>query len=235
MTTAFVAVPMHGCCDGTRHVNYQTLNALYRAGGVVYPPNLALRVHRALSWLNRAEQCDDTDGRFIFLWIAFNAAYAADIDEQHRLSEQEIFKAFFHRLCNMDSAHSIEGLLWSEFPGSIRAVLNNRFVFQSFWEYQKGNITQEQWETRFAKGRRSAQQALANRDTVVVLGVLFNRIYTLRNQLMHGGATCGSSVNREQVRDCGNFLEKLVPVIIRLLMENPETPWSNACYPVVTP
>lgn len=36
-----------------------------------------LRMHRALSWLQRAEAAgDDHDVGFICLWIAFNAAYA---------------------------------------------------------------------------------------------------------------------------------------------------------------
>jgi hypothetical protein len=39
--------------------------------------NLSLRVHRALSWLHRAESCEnDFDGRFISLCTAFGAAYA---------------------------------------------------------------------------------------------------------------------------------------------------------------
>jgi hypothetical protein len=59
-----------------------------RAERDVYCLNLSLRVHRTLSWLTRAEQLsDDPDGRFIFLWIAFNAAYAMEIDERFRLSE----------------------------------------------------------------------------------------------------------------------------------------------------
>lgn len=45
--------------------------------------NLRLRAHRALSWLDRTEQADDLDGSFIFLWIAFNAAYAAGIDASY--------------------------------------------------------------------------------------------------------------------------------------------------------
>ncbi|MFZ9363927.1 MAG: hypothetical protein ACO25T_09900, partial [Arenimonas sp.] len=37
----------------------------------------AIRLHRAISWLARAEQeAEDPDARFIFLWIALNAAYA---------------------------------------------------------------------------------------------------------------------------------------------------------------
>jgi len=34
-----------------------------------------LRVHRSISWVDRAEaELDDHDARFLFLWIAFNAA-----------------------------------------------------------------------------------------------------------------------------------------------------------------
>ena len=51
-----------------------------------YPDKLGLRVHRALSWIARAELCeDDDDARFIFLWIALNSAYA---DEIQRLRVQ---------------------------------------------------------------------------------------------------------------------------------------------------
>ncbi|EQB4026034.1 hypothetical protein ACYJKZ_006435, partial [Pseudomonas aeruginosa] len=60
-------------------MHYQALKERHRQERDQQHPNLSLRLHRALSWLNRAEQAEDTDGRFIFLWIAFNAAYATDI------------------------------------------------------------------------------------------------------------------------------------------------------------
>lgn len=167
-------------------MDHQALKTRHRQERESHHPNLTLRVHRALSWLNRAEQADDVDGRFIFLWIAFNSAYATDIDEQYRLSEQSTFKAFLDKLCALDTANLIENLVWSAFSGSIRALLDNPYVFQSFWDYQNGKISEQQWTERFASGRRAAQQALANRNTPAVLGVLFNRIYTLRNQVMHG-------------------------------------------------
>lgn len=196
-------------------------------------PNLRLRVHRALSWLDRAEQTDDLDGRFIFLWIAFNAAYATEIDERQRLSEQETFKAFLEKLCLLDDDKRIETLIWKEFSSSIRVLLDNPYVFQSFWEHQSGKIDEGTWKTRFASGKKAAQLALASGNTPALLGVLFNRLYTLRNQLIHGGATWGGSVNREQMRDCTNLLNKLVPIIIELMMDNPNTLWGDACYPVV--
>ncbi|NNB48811.1 MULTISPECIES: hypothetical protein [Pseudomonas] len=41
-----------------------------------------------MSCLQRAEQAEVVDGRFVFLWIAFNAAYATDIDETQRLAAE---------------------------------------------------------------------------------------------------------------------------------------------------
>jgi hypothetical protein len=40
-------------------------------------------------------------------------------------------------------------------------------------------------------------------------------------------------VNRDQVRDCANFMGKLVPVVIELMMDHPKTLWGTAVYPVV--
>ena len=81
--------------------------------------------------------------------------------------------------------------------------------------------------------RYNPQSALAQRDTADVLAVLFNRIYTLRNQIMHGGATWDSSINRPQLHDCGKLLGKLVPLIIHLMLENLDALWGDAFYPVV--
>ena len=99
--------------------------------------------------------------------------------------------------------------------------------------HQSGKISEEQWKERFASGKKAAALALANRNTPAVLGVMFNRIYTLRNQLIHGGATWNGRVNRDQLRDCSNLLSKLVPLIIQIMLDNPDTLWGDANYPVV--
>ena len=69
---------------------------------------------------------------------------------------------------------------------------------------------------------------------VTVLSVVLSRIYTLRNQLIHGGATWNSAVNRDQVRDCGNLMGKLVPIVIEIMLDHPETLWGEAVYPVIS-
>ena len=91
---------------------HATLKARQRAERHKYQPDMALRVHRALSWLDRAERSvDDPDGRFIFLWIAFNAAYATEIDERFRLSEQATFQAFLGKLLSLDQAKCFDELV----------------------------------------------------------------------------------------------------------------------------
>jgi len=214
-------------------VNYDQLKARHRAERENYHSNLNLRVHRSLSWLLRAEKSEDLDGRFIFLWVAFNAAYATEIDEQYRTSEQSSFRNFLERLSSLDASRHLEQLTWTEFPKSIRVLLSNRYVFQSFWDFHNDKISKEEWEGQFERANVAAQTALGKQDTPTVLGIALSRIYTLRNQLIHGGATWNSSVNRDQLRDCVALMEKLVPAILIIMMDHPKTLWGDACYPVV--
>jgi hypothetical protein len=215
-------------------MDHSHLKKRHRAERAGWHDNLNLRVHRSLSWLDRAERAaGDPDAQFLFLWIAFNAAYATDIDERYRLSEQDTFQAFLQKLVDLDSSRRIEALVWDEFPGSIRLLLDNPFVFQDFWSFHNGRMPEEEWKRRFDDARRAAHAALGRRDTVTVLGITLSRIYTLRNQLMHGGATWNSAVNRNQLRDCTGFMGKLVPLVIEIMLDHPETLWGDACYPVV--
>ena len=82
-------------------------------------------------------------------------------------------------------------------------------------------------------GKRRFNLALANKDTKVVLSMLFDRLYVLRNQLMHGGSTWNSSINRDQVRDGARILGFLVPIFVELMMDNPDVAWGHPYYPVI--
>ena len=63
--------------------------------------------------------------------------------------------------------------------------------------------------------------------------MLFDRLYVLRNQLVHGGATWNSSINRAQVKDGAAVLGWLLPVFIDIMLENPDQDWGKPFYPVV--
>ena len=66
-----------------------------------------------------------------------------------------------------------------------------------------------------------------------MLNTVFDRLYVLRNQIVHGGATWRSGVNRDQVRDSRQILATLVPLAIDVMMEHPEADWGTPYYPVV--
>jgi len=213
---------------------FSELKARQRSERDTYSDNLGLRVHRALSWLNKAETCaGDDDAQFIFLWIAFNAAYANDVDKAHRSAEHKTLDHFISKLCRLDAKGHLANIVWQEFAGAIRVLLDNKYVFQPFWDYQNGYITEDQCKHRFKSAKCHANEALGQENTQSVLVIIFNRIYTLRNQLLHGGATYASAVNRDQMRDCCHLMAKLVPAVINIMMDNPRTLWGDAYYAVV--
>lgn len=222
-----------GVVDSNRP-RYPTLKDRQRALRDGFSPALALRTHRALSWLNRAEQeLEDQDARFVFLWIAFNAAYANEINDRRDFSERRLLVGFMNRLIDSDASNLLYDMIWRRYPQSIRLLIDNHFVFQPFWDHVNGRRTESEWREMFAKSKSSAHRALGKMDTKKVFVVTFDRLYTLRNQLVHGGSTWNSSVNRSQVTDGAQILGDIVPIVIHLMMENPDHLWGDPCYPVV--
>jgi hypothetical protein len=215
-------------------LDHKTLKARQRREREGHSEGLKLRVHRALSWLDAAEHAgEDWDAKFIFLWIAFNAAYAEVIRGGGRHGEHENLLRFMQRLLELDRGGHLARLVWDEYPKSIRTLIDNPYVFPAFWRWQAGDMTKEGWQTRFADAQRRALKALQRGDTAKVLSITLSRIYTLRNQLLHGGATWQGKVNRAQLRDCARLMGQLVPVIITILMDHPDEKWLPAAYPVV--
>lgn len=202
---------------------------------------LKLRVHRSISWMRRAEkEHEDPDIRFILLWIGFNAAYGGDLDraldgseEGGAQNERDRLGQFFTLLIEMDEENSIYRTIWKRFSQEIRLLLDNKYVFAPFWRHQSGQSGGAGWEISFDSAKHAANRALAEKNTAVVLSILFDRLYVLRNQLVHGGATWDSSANRAQVRDGASLLSCLLPVFIDLMMDNPDREWSMPNYPVV--
>ncbi|GLS83689.1 HEPN domain-containing protein [Paraferrimonas haliotis] len=214
--------------------SYSELKEKQRTLRDAFPTDMGMRVHRALSWLNRAEQCEnDEDSRVIFLWIAFNAAYANDVDAQYRQRESAMFSQFLKLLHELDSKRLLSNVVWQQFSSAIRLLLGNQFVYQPFWDAHNNPEGDQDWKSRFKAESDFVNRAMGRQDTAEVLSVVFSRIYTLRNQLVHGGATWNSQVNRAQVRDCSAMLQALVPAIIDIMLDNPSRFVGSHHYPVV--
>ena len=194
--------------------------------------NHAVRLHRAISWLRCAERyCDaDEDIALIAAWIAFNACYA--IDDQHVSHDARTdFNEFTRKLCEADAENRIGNLLWLKYSQFVRLLIDNQFVFAPFWSSVRTGDSD--WEQKFQKNRQRALHALASNEISILLSIILDRLYVLRNQLLHGGATYQSYLNRDQVRDGKNLLLELLPVVIELMMKHKEIDWGNIHYPVI--
>ncbi|MBS0211576.1 MAG: hypothetical protein JSR26_00160 [Proteobacteria bacterium] len=191
-----------------------------------------VRLHRAISWLARAErERDDADARFIFLWIAFNAAYARPFEGDQ--PEREQLRQFLAMLVTADGEKRLHRIVFADFHGPIRTLIQNRYVFEPFWKALREHDGSGRWEQHFSAANRAAMKSLMEGQTDAMLAIVFDRLYTLRNQLVHGGATWNSGVNREQVRDGVRILLALVPAIVALMLDQPTLEYGEIAYPVV--
>lgn len=192
--------------------------------------NHSTRLHRALSWMDAAQNKETPeDMRFIAWWISFNACYAIHQDAETPLPERTLFVKFLERLHQLDEKQAIYGMLWNKFAGPVRLLIENQYVYRPFWEAHHGK--EIPWEAHHRKSIEQALNFLSIGDVPNLLAIVLDRLYTLRNQLMHGGATCKSSVNRKQLRDGMHILQSLVPVILQLMIEHPEEDWGPIMYP----
>ena len=217
-------------------LRYAALKGKERRRRSQFPQPVALRVHRAISWVQAGERAmaqRDEDLAFVSYWVAFNACYSQPAHLSRQFSAQEFFEWYFKTILELDRGRVVYDAIWMRFAGSIRNFLNNRFVFEPFWRFHHGEEGCADWKERFDGQLRYANKALGKMDTAGVLAVLFSRLYVLRNQLMHGGATWKGSVNREQVRQGTEILAFLVPHFIDLMMDHPDVPWGLPPYPVL--
>ncbi|MBF2759338.1 MAG: hypothetical protein ISN28_03585 [Ectothiorhodospiraceae bacterium AqS1] len=204
------------------------------------PHRIALRLHRSLRWLERSEVeprdepndkerrfGDGLDARFIFLWIAFNAVYADVEYADNEMPERRVQEKYFNELTKHDTKNRIRDALWKKFSGPIRLLMDNRYVYARYWHHQHGNENCNDWAEKMEKERKIFMSGMGNMDTSNILQMVFRRLYVLRNQLIHGGATWNSSKNREQVRDGTAILGFLVPIFIDIMIDNPEGDWGD--------
>lgn len=213
--------------------NFKQLKAYQRGYRDNWAQGINLRVHRALSWLQKAEkerESKDLDGEFIALWIAFNAAYANDYDNEIRTGARDTFQQFINRLVTYDQDRELYNVIWTHYPAAIRSFMNNEFVFQPYWDSINGRTDPGAWKEPFEKAKHRANQALAEQEIAVSLSILLDRMYTLRNQLIHGGATYGSSLNRKQLKNATEILGQIIPIMIKLMMKNAHDLWAPAIY-----
>ncbi len=212
------------------------------------------RIRRAESWLKRSEVAEanrkkavsDEDKaafdceQFIFLWIAFNAAYGRELldndSDADNPTESKKFNEFLAKILERDTKQAIRTTLWRTFSNATRELLENHYVFYLFWRSLKDANNSINWRREFERRNKTVSSALHDHDIQTVLREVFSRLYVLRNQLFHGGATFATGWGKSQVRDGSRIMARLVPAILKIMetdMQN--NPASDIWGPVAFP
>ena len=191
------------------------------------------RLHRALSWLKAAEnQADDKDMQFISAWISFSAcSFSGAEHSSASLAEQISFQRFIQQLVELDNEQKIYHCLWHQYSGPVKALIKNPYVFAPFWQSQREN--NDDWKPLFDRSSVDALNYLSRQKVPELLGIVLDRLCVLHNQVVGGGATYQSQINREQVEDGAQLLMTLMPIIIDIMLESSDHDWGELAYPVV--
>jgi hypothetical protein len=193
------------------------------------------RLHRSLSWLKAAAEqveADNLDQAFISLWISFSACFY--------LEGEEPITPFIEKIISLDDQQRIYECLWHEYSGSVKALIKNPYVFADFWQAQRlqsqqkeGESLDDMWRPSFDQSSIEALNYLSRKKVAPLFSIVLDRLYVLRNQVLQGGATYRSRVNREQVTDGVNLLASIMPIIISIMLNGADQDWGEISYPVV--
>lgn len=190
----------------------------------------AIRVHRACSWLDRAEKLDqavDSDLVLINQWIALNALYGQWSQERNELKEDRSgWREFFDRLLRLDQGGHLAGVLTEHRP-LVLSLLEDEYLAGFYWKEPT-----EQSKQSARNQKKKAQSWYFEKNWTILLDRLVERIYLLRCQLIHGAATCGGKLNRTALRRSTQMLWHLMPAVLLVIIDHgADEDWGLLCYP----
>ena len=203
---------------------------------------LLLRLQRAISWLDgaqRVERCaggEVVSAQFIFFWIGFNALYARNFHESADSKPEEIqhiklIKEYFDNILDSkDAKNHIRDVIDSNISteeinkltkGRLGLFVQSNFFKKYYKMKKRGNWIKEQL-TKLRLRPKARKQ-----DTRELLDILFECLCVLRNQLMHGGSTWDSKLNKEQLSIGIKIIQCLLPVFIEMEESDNNNPPSD--------
>ena len=97
----------------------------------------------------------------IYISMDFVQSLRTELPDAMRASEKERYSDFLVKLEQLDDHARLARLVWEEFSGTFRVLLNNRYVFALFWEFQK--LTRDEWESGFRSANGCRQCGLGKR------------------------------------------------------------------------
>ncbi len=199
------------------------------------------RMRRANSWHKQSKKAESDEEKFICLWIAFNAAYGGEpgSNPKENKSETERINTFLDEIIQCDKQVQIRDFLKDkDNRQKIEALLYNRYIYRPFWEHVREkpeSNKSDNWgkgEVDFDLENKRIKDDLEKAKPYVFKDV-FWRLYQLRNQVFHGGVTFGEGWGRPQLEQGCDIMANIVPIVLRVMKQNPHAKWGNVAYPRV--
>ena len=201
------------------------------------------RIKRMDTWISHAEAAsgdDDTHLRFLFYWIAYEAAYQTHETgeaERHGEGRREL-----HRKLARHDRGKLQSILHAQSDNIVR-ILELRQADPSFWKRWEEDAecgTPEEWKTAFGRRVGSAKKRLneAVRSGVkkaisATLNNLFRNLSVVRNQIVHGASAGQDSHGRTQVILGAWLLKAFIPCFRDAIKANIHEDWGEPPYPRV--
>lgn len=200
------------------------------------------RVERMNVWIDLAGSTPDDDDhahiRFVYYWIAYEAAYQ---NEHSKIEDGKEREKLHHRLAKRDRGR-LQGILHAQ-KKSIVSILALRQAHPSFWNRWRedaGVRTREEWERVFGERVGAAVESL---DEAIRSGIknrisgaldgLFRNLSVVRHQIVHGGSAGRRSRGRTQVTLGAKLLRAFIPCFRDSIESDIDQDWGEPPFPRV--
>lgn len=189
-----------------------------------------IRFHRACSWLQRCEEIqseDALDSSLLSLWTAFNALYGQwDGERQEPSPDISCWSHFLERMLELDKDELIQRRL-EEHKRLVITLFDDEYLSRYFWQDPS-----DQRAKRVRRSKFEAQTWYAELNWLMILERVFERIYLLRCQVVHGASTYNGNLNRTTVRRCVLMLDHFLRTFLEIWAQwGAEEDWGIMCYP----
>ena len=219
------------------------------------------RIARMSTWISHAKAeaisgKEEAHIRFLFYWIAYEAAYHMNETGGAKVGHEEERREFHGRLASHDRGR-LQSILCAQ-KDDVVGILELRQAHPSFWrrrKVRKGSKevveTAEAWERDFRKWVRSARKRLNEaaaertgrdephdavryqRKIAGILNYLFENLSVVRHQIAHGGSAGPDSRGRTQVIRGAKLLSEFVPCFHESIEDNRSEDWGDPPFPHV--
>lgn len=189
------------------------------------------RVNRMDVWLNLADDAQEEmyHVQFVFLWIAYEAAWQK---QSFKVGSGQPEK-FFNHVSTRNSEY-LQAILKAH-KKTIEKLFNLRWASKEFWFKNNNKIitTPEQWECHFVDHVTSLTDSLQKaindgspQSVSSALENLFSVLRIVRNQIVHGASAGKKSLGKRQVKWGVKLLASLIPCFRKIIDENIREDWG---------